>query len=97
MSAYRSRYSMNHVLNRLIENWKHALDNNLFTGAVLANLSKAFDFFPHDLQIAKLHAYDLYFDTVMFLHNHLNHRKQSVNNISVYFRTYFWVYHKYQY
>ena len=61
------------MLIRLIENWRHALDNNLFTGAVLTDLSKAFDFISHDLQIAKLHAYDLYFDTVMFLYNYLNH------------------------
>ena len=54
MSAYRSGYSTNHVLIRLIENWRHALDNNLFTGAVLMDLSKVFDCIPHDLLIAKL-------------------------------------------
>ena len=43
MSAYRSGYSTNYVLIRLIENWRHALDNNLFTGAVSMDLSKAFD------------------------------------------------------
>ena len=39
--AYRKGYSTNHVLLRLIENWKAALDSNLFTGAVLMDLSKA--------------------------------------------------------
>ena len=80
---------MNHVLIRLIENWRHALDNNLFTGAVLMDLSKVFDCIPHDLLIAKLHIYGLDFDTVTFLHNYLKHRKQSVkiNNISSFFRT----------
>ena len=73
MSAYRSGYSTNHVLIRFIENWRHALDNNLFTGAVLMNLSKAFDCLLHDLLIAKLHAYGLDFDTVTFLHNYLKH------------------------
>ena len=33
-SAYRKGYSASHVLLRLIENWKAALDSNLFTGAV---------------------------------------------------------------
>ena len=37
MSAYRSGYNANHVLIRLIENWRHALDNNLFIGTVLMN------------------------------------------------------------
>ena len=88
-SAYRSGYSINHVLIRLIDNWRHALDNNLFTGAVLMDLSKAFDCIPHNLIIAKLHSYGLDFDTVTFLHTYLKHRKQSVkiNNISWLFKT----------
>ena len=56
LSAYRKGYSTNHVLLRLIENWKAALDSYLFTGAVLLDLSSAFDCIPHDLLIAKLHA-----------------------------------------
>ena len=73
----------------IIGDWRHALDNNLFTGAVLMDLSKAFDCIPHDLLKAKLHAYGLDFDTVTFLHNYLEHRKQSgkINNISTFFRT----------
>ena len=59
MSAYRSGYSTNHVLIRIIENWRHALDNNLFTGVVWMDLSKAFDCISHDLPIAKLRAYGL--------------------------------------
>ena len=73
MSAYRSGYSTNHVLIRLIENWRHALDNDFFTGAVLMDLSKAFDFIPHYLLIAKLHAHDIDIDTTAFLHNFLRH------------------------
>ena len=54
MSAYRSEYSTNNVLIRLIENWRHALDNNLFIGPVLMDLSKAFGRIPYYLPIAKL-------------------------------------------
>ena len=78
MSACRCRYSgysANHVLIQLSENWRHALDNNLFTVTFLMDLSKAFDCIPRDLLIAKLHAYGLDFDTVIFLHNYLKHRK----------------------
>ena len=73
MSVYRSEYCTNHVLIRLVKNWRHALDNNLFTGAVLMDLSKAFDCVLHDLLIAKIYAYGVDFDTVTFLHNYLKH------------------------
>ena len=66
ISAYRNGYSTNHVLLRLIKNWKPALDSNLFTGAVLMDLSKACDCIPHDLLIANLHAYGFSFETLNF-------------------------------
>ena len=64
ISAYRKRYSSNHVLIRLIENWKLQLDNKKYVGAVLMDLSKAFDCVPHDLLIAKMHAYGFDYDTL---------------------------------
>ena len=67
MPAYTKGYSTSHVLVRLIENWRKVLINSLFIGAVLIDLSKAFDCIPHDLLIAKLHAHGLGFDTVAFL------------------------------
>ena len=67
MSIHGEECSTNPVLIRLTENWRKALDNNLFARAVLMDLLKAFDCIPHDLLIAKLHAYGLGFDTVSFL------------------------------
>ena len=59
VAAFRERYSCNHVLMRLIENWKRAIDENFPIGTVLMDLSKAFNCIPHDLLIAKLYAYGL--------------------------------------
>ena len=83
ISAYRKHYSCNHVLIRLIENWKQNLDNKKFVGAVLMDLSKAFDCVPHDLLIAKLHAYGFTTETLVFFYSYLKRRKQNVkiNNV----------------
>lgn len=47
-------YSSNHDLIRLIESWKKFLDQKQFVGAVLMDISKAFDSIPHDF-IARMH------------------------------------------
>ena len=42
----------------LIEKWKKSVDNGGVFGALLTDLSKAFDFLSYELLIAKLDAYD---------------------------------------
>ena len=58
LSAYRENYCTQHVLIRLVEEWKKHLDSNEVVGGVLMDLSKAFNCIPHDLLIAKLSAYE---------------------------------------
>jgi len=83
ISAYRKHYSSNHVLISMIEKWKQYMDNKKFVGAVLMDLSKAFDCVPHDLLIAKLHAYKFDMDALILFYSYLKNRKQCVkiNNI----------------
>ena len=47
------------TLLRLLEDWRGALDRNEYVAAVLMNLSKAFDGFPHGIRLSKLSAYGL--------------------------------------
>ena len=77
IAAYRESYRTNHVLIRLIENWKKACDEKLLAGTVLMDLSKAFECIPHDLIIAKLHAYAFSQKTVTFIYSYLKRRKQK--------------------
>ena len=43
ISAYRKSFSTEHVLIRLLEDWRNKLDNNNVVGANSTDLSKAFD------------------------------------------------------
>ena len=73
------------MANKLIENWILQLDNNKWVGSVLMDLSKAFDCVPHDLLIAKMHAYGFDYDTLVLFLSYLKNRKQGVkvnNSIS---------------
>ena len=78
VSAYRKTYSSEHVLIRLIEEWRKNLDQNFIVGAVLMDLSKAFDCIPHDLLIAKLDAYGFSKTALIYIYSYLKGRKQGV-------------------
>ena len=59
ISAYRKGCSTQHVLTRLVEEWRERLYNNYIVAAILMGLFKAFDCISHDLIIFKLAAYGL--------------------------------------
>ena len=84
MSAYRTNYISQHVIIRLLEEWRKKLDDNFVVGAVLTDLSKAFDYIPHDLLIAKLAAYGLSEEPLMYILSYLLNRKQCVRIIGTY-------------
>ena len=78
IAAYRRAYGTQHVLIRLVEDWRSKLDNDYLVGAILMDLSKAFDCIPRDLLIAKLHAYGLDEDALVLVYSYLKRRKQCV-------------------
>ena len=78
VSAYRKNYSTQHVITRLIEDWRAHLDENFVVGAVLTDLSKAFDCIAHDLLIAKLAAYGFSDTALRYVYSYLINRKQCV-------------------
>ena len=68
----------------MIEKWRKALDKGGETGAVLIDLSKAFDCTDHKLLIAKLYVYGFGKQSIDFLHSYLTKRKQRTKLVSAY-------------
>ena len=58
------------------DKWKRAVDNSKAFGALLTDLSKAFDCISHDLLVAKLHAYGLSVPALKMIQDCLLNRKQ---------------------
>ena len=68
----------------MIEKWRKTLDKGGQTGAVLTDLSKAFDCIDHNFLIAKLDAYGFEKQSIDFLHSYLTKRKQRAKVDSAY-------------
>ena len=58
----------------LLEKWKQSLENHGYAGAVIMDLSNAFDEINHELLIAKLHAYGLPKPALKLLYSYLRNR-----------------------
>ena len=76
--GYRKGYSAQQCLISMIEQFKSCLDRGNLFGAILTDLSKAFDCIPYDLLIAKLSAYGLDLPSLRLLNSYLSDRKQRV-------------------
>ena len=74
--GFRKGYDPQHCLLAMIDKWKIAVDNGNVFGALLTDLSKAFDCLPHDLIIAKLNSYGFNLTALNLIHNYLTKRKQ---------------------
>ena len=82
--GFRKGFSAQDCLIVMIEKWKRILDNGGICGALLTDLSKAFDCLTHDLLIAKLEAYGVNSRSLKILSSYLSNRKQRVHIGNVY-------------
>ena len=72
----RQDYNTQHFLLMMVEKWKEALDKGGLGGAILTDLSKAFDCTKHDLLKTKLAAHGFDSHSLSFVFSYLNERKQ---------------------
>lgn len=75
LCAFQKGHGSQTTLLKLLEDCKQALDNDNYVTAVLMDLSKAFNWLPHDIFLVKLWAYDLSGPTAL-LKSYLTNTKQ---------------------
>ena len=78
LCGVRKIYSTQDCLLVMVETCKKALDKKENAGAMLTDLSKAFDSLNHELLIAKLNAYNFDDSLLKLLLNYFDNRKQCV-------------------
>ena len=84
LCGYRKEYSSQHALLQLLDSSKLAVDQGGYAGALMVDLSKAFDCIDHELLIAKLHAYRFSRDAILQIYSYLANRRQRVEVNGVY-------------
>ena len=82
--GFRKGFSTQQCLLALLEKWKMSVDRGKVFGALLTDLSKAFDCLNHDLLTAKLNAYRFSLPALRLIHYYLINRKQRTRIINLY-------------
>ena len=60
----------------MTEKWRKSLDEGYAFGALLTDLSKAFDSLPHELLIAKIYAYGLDIPSLKLLYSYMKTKSE---------------------
>ena len=74
--GYRKGHKTQDLMLNMIEMWRKAIDENKIPGAILTDLSKAFDCLSHELLIAKLEAYGFDKSALKLVYDYLRGRNQ---------------------
>ena len=76
LCGYRKGYCAQYAVMTHLEKWRISLDKKGYGGAILMDLSKAFDSLNHELLVAKLHAYDFSYCSLNLIFSYLSNRWQ---------------------
>ena len=66
----------------MTERWRKFLDIGGYAGALLNDISKAFDCIGYEVLIAKLHPYRFNNDMLKFIYSYLKGRKQRTETLA---------------
>ena len=75
--GFRKGFCTRQCLLTVLEKWKTAVDNSKMFGALLADLSEAFERLEQELLIAKLNVYGLRLSALKLVHNYLSIRNNG--------------------
>ena len=78
LCGFRKGYNTQHYILNLLRTWQNCISKSGRVGAILTDLSKAFDCLPHDLLLAKLEAYGFGKNTLRIFLSYLSNRKHRV-------------------
>ena len=81
--GFRKGRSTEHAIVEITDNFKKAIDKNLYTCGVFLDFSKAFDTVNHQILLKKLEAYGIRGTPLQWFTNYLTNRQQyvSLNNL----------------
>ena len=79
LCGFRKGFGTQHYLMVMLELFKKGLDQGKAVGALLTDLSKAFDCINHELLIAKMEAYGFDHSSLSYIYSYLMDRKQTPN------------------
>ena len=82
--GFRKRFSAQQCFLSMSEKQKSIADNQKRFGALLTNLSEAFDCLSHDLLITMLNAYGLTINSLRLKQDYLTNHKQRTRKNSAY-------------
>ena len=76
ITGFRKNHNTQHALLKITETWRSKLNCGNKIGALILDLSKAFDTTNHDLFLSKLKAYCFNENSVLFIRSYLTNRYQ---------------------